>query len=233
MRIQGISEETEEYSEDVAILTGKIADLTKTASNPSGVSIFTDETREHYKSTLDIILDISEVYDELNEKQQAALREALGGKRQGQMIAALIRGADQIRESMELMENSSGNALQELSIYQDSIQFSLNNLQQVLVGIAQSNITQDFLKNIINDVTRLLEVIERSEATLRPLFSIIEGITSLVASFSEQLGALGTIITAISLKNAVKGTGRDRMSSLIEYARCDVVVTLNELCLIA
>lgn len=108
MRIQGIDEETEEYSEDVAILTGKIADLTKTASNPAGISIFTDETRTQYKSTLDIILDISEVYDELNEKQQAALREALGGKRQGQMIAALIRNSDQIRESLELMENSEG-----------------------------------------------------------------------------------------------------------------------------
>lgn len=116
---------------------------------------------------------------------------------------------------------------------QSSIEFSLNQLQQVLVGIAQNNITQDFLKNIINDVTRLLEVFERSEATLRPLFSVIEGITSLVVTFSEKLGALGTIMTAIAAKNAVSGTGRDRMSSLIEHARCSLVVTRNELCLSA
>lgn len=71
MRIRGYDEETEEYSEDVAILTGKIADLTKTASNPAGVSLFTDETKETYKSTADILRDISEIYDELTDKQQA------------------------------------------------------------------------------------------------------------------------------------------------------------------
>ena len=130
-----------------------------------------------------------------------------------------------------MLKNPS--AAREIEVMQSSVEFSLNQLKETLVGIAQNNITQDFLKNIINDVTRLLEVFERSEVTLRPLFNIIEGITSLVVSFSDELGALGTVITAISLKNAVKGTGRDRMSSLIEYARCDVVVTLNELCLIA
>ena len=127
-----------------------------------------------------------------------------------------------------MLKNPS--AAREIEVMQSSVEFSLNQLKETLVGIAQNNITQDFLKNIIKDVTRLFEVFERSEATLRPLFSVIEGITSLVVTFSEKLGALGTIITALSIKGAVTGTGRDKMFSLVEYARCNVVVTLNELC---
>lgn len=46
MRIRGYDEETESYTNDVEVLNGKIADLTKTASNPGGISLFTDETKQ-------------------------------------------------------------------------------------------------------------------------------------------------------------------------------------------
>lgn len=71
MRIRGIDEDTEEYSEDVAQLTGKIADLTKTAKTPGGISLFTDSTKSTYKSTVQILREISEIYDDLTDKQQA------------------------------------------------------------------------------------------------------------------------------------------------------------------
>lgn len=71
MRIRGVDEETEEYSEDVAQLTGKIADLTKTAKTPGGISLFTDSTKSTYKSTVQILREISEIYDDLTDKQQA------------------------------------------------------------------------------------------------------------------------------------------------------------------
>ena len=71
MRIRGVDEQTEEYSEDVAQLTGKIADLTKTAKTPGGISLFTDSTKSTYKSTVQILREISEIYDDLTDKQQA------------------------------------------------------------------------------------------------------------------------------------------------------------------
>lgn len=71
MRIRGYSEETESYSEDVEKLSGEIADLTKTASTPGGISLFTDSTKSTYKSTYQLLKDISEIYDKLTDKQQA------------------------------------------------------------------------------------------------------------------------------------------------------------------
>lgn len=58
---------------DYENLSGEIADLTKSASHPHGVSLFTDETKSVYKSTYEVLKDISEVYDELSDKQQAEL----------------------------------------------------------------------------------------------------------------------------------------------------------------
>lgn len=79
MRIRGYDEETEAYTNDVEELSGTIADLTKTASTPGGISLFTDDAKTEYKSTYQLLKEISEVYDELDDKTQAQLLEALAG----------------------------------------------------------------------------------------------------------------------------------------------------------
>lgn len=71
MRIRGYDEETETYTEDLEKLKGEIADLTKTAKTPGGISLFTDETKETYKSTYEILDEISKIWDDLTDKNQA------------------------------------------------------------------------------------------------------------------------------------------------------------------
>ena len=83
-------EETEELSDDLKNISGDIADLTKTASTPGGISLFTDETKETYKSTYQILKEISDIYDELSDKNRAELLEKLAGKRGGQVVAGLL-----------------------------------------------------------------------------------------------------------------------------------------------
>ena len=99
MRIRGYDEETEEYIGGVEELSGKIADLTKTASAPGGISLFSDDAKTEYKSTLELFNDISEIYHELNDKQQAGLLEALAGKRQGQIVAAILNNYEAVSTS--------------------------------------------------------------------------------------------------------------------------------------
>ena len=71
MRLRSYDEETEQYSEDLAVLEGEIASLTKTAKHPLGISLFTDLDKTTYKSTYQILKEISEIYNELTDKQQA------------------------------------------------------------------------------------------------------------------------------------------------------------------
>lgn len=71
MRLRSYDEETEQYSEDLAVLEGEIASLTKTAKHPLGISLFTDSDKTTYKSTYQILKEISEIYNELTDKQQA------------------------------------------------------------------------------------------------------------------------------------------------------------------
>lgn len=80
MRIRGYDESTNEFIGGVEVLDGKIANLTKTAKNGfGGVSLFADEAKTTFKSTTQILRDISEVWDDLTDKNQAKLLEALAG----------------------------------------------------------------------------------------------------------------------------------------------------------
>lgn len=80
MRVRGYDEETNQLSDDLVNVTGEVADLTKTAQDSQGVSLFTDATQEHYKSMVEYLGDIADRWDQISEKNQTELLQKLFGK---------------------------------------------------------------------------------------------------------------------------------------------------------
>jgi hypothetical protein len=80
MRLRGYNEETEELDDGLKNIKGDIADLTKTASTPGGISIYSDETTKELKSTKQLLGEIADIYNDLTDKQQADLLEKIGGE---------------------------------------------------------------------------------------------------------------------------------------------------------
>ena len=76
--LEAAGEDTEGLIEDAAKLYSTIKKLTTTQSNPEGVSILTNTG--DFKSTYEILLEISKVWDDLNDKSQASLLETIAGK---------------------------------------------------------------------------------------------------------------------------------------------------------
>lgn len=162
MRIRGYDEELESYTDDLANLSGTIADLTKTASSPQGISLFTDESKTTYKSTYQILKDISEIYDELDDKTQAQLLEALAGKRQGQAVAAIINNFENAEKSMNSMANSAGNAMQEMEVIYDSMDYKLNQTQETATGIAQNLFGREDMKLVIDVFNEFIGLLDKA-----------------------------------------------------------------------
>lgn len=152
MRVRGYDEETEEFIGGVEELSGKIADLTKTASTPGGISLFTDDAKTEFKSTRQLLQEISEIYDQLNDKTQAELLEALAGKRNGQAVSAILNNFDTVTQSLESMSNSAGNAEAEMAIAMDSIDYKLNRVKETGTGIAQNLFGQEDMKLILDAI---------------------------------------------------------------------------------
>lgn len=159
MRIRGYDEETEELSEDLENISGKIADLTKTAKTPGGISLFTDKNKTEYKSTYQLLKEISEIYSDLTDKQQAGLLEALAGKRGGQVIGSVLNNFKAAEKAMANMEQAAGSADKEMEIIKDSIDFKLNALQQTWVGTFQKLVDRGDIGKLIDALTNLSEVL--------------------------------------------------------------------------
>lgn len=183
MRIRGYDEETEEYVGGIEELSGEIADLTKTASKPGGISLFTDDSKTEFKSTTELLRDISEIYDELTDKQQAGLLEALAGKRQGQVVAAILGNFQTVEESLVTMTESAGGAMREMEIIEESLEFKLNALKETATGVFQNLFAKEDMVVVIELLTKLMEVLD---------------------FLTEKLGLFGTALTGIAIYAFVK-----------------------------
>lgn len=183
MRIRGYDEETEEYSEGVAELTGAIADLTKTAKTPGGISLFEKDDPETYRSTYDILADIADIWDDLTDKNRANLLEALFGKRQAQIGSAILSNFDQARDAIAKMEESAGSAGREMSKIMDSLEYKLNALEQTWVGVAQNLFQTDDMKGVIE---------------------VLQIISNVVDTLTEHLGLFGSVGLVVAIAGLVK-----------------------------
>ena len=208
MRIRGYDEETESYTNDVEVLNGKIADLTKTASTPGGISLFTDETKTEYKSTYQLLEEISEIYDELTDKQQAQLLETLAGKRQGQIVAATIKNFDAARKAMDNMTHSAGDADKEMNTIKQSLEYKVNALKETGVGIAQNLFQRDDMKSFVDGLTSVLEVVDK--------------LTEKLGLFKTVAISGGLIAGIKSIVSAIKGIEGAKTFNSIMYALGDV-----------
>lgn len=200
MRLRGYDEQTEELSEDLKTLTGDIANLTKVASNNfQGVSLFTDDAKENYKSTYQIFKDISSIWDELSDKQQAQLLEKMAGKMNAQVVGSILQNFPQAEKALKVMEESYGSSANEMMKYTDSLEYKINAFKETLVGIAQATITRDFLKNLVDDATTMLETFENFSTVLRPLYDLLGNGVSIITQLSTALGGLDKVIAGLAI----------------------------------
>lgn len=190
MRIRGYDEETEEYSEDLSNITGEIADLTKVGSNDfHGVSLFTDETRQTYRSIYDILHDISEIWDELTDKNRATLLETLFGKMRANVGAALISNFDAAEAAMGKMEESAGSAEREMENIFNSLEYKINALKETWTGIGQNLFQRGDIAGVVQ---------------------ALQAVSNIIDVLTDKLGLFGTIGLAMVIKNFVSLTSVTR-----------------------
>jgi hypothetical protein len=101
MRIRGYSEDAEEgvyeLDEELSNISGDLIDLTKTAENMEGISIYTDETKnlddanKQYKSLVEYLGEISDAWDTFSETQQTDLLQTMFGKTRANAICPYVQ----------------------------------------------------------------------------------------------------------------------------------------------
>ena len=166
MRIRGVKSELEEAGEDTegmitntSKLQAKVQALTN-VDGSGGVNILTNS--KEFKSTYDILLEISKVWDKMSDVDQAALLEIIAGKRAGSTVAGILQNGDILESSYKDALDANGSAQKELGIWMDSIQGKLkqlsNSVQTMWTHFMSSDVLKFFI-DVANVVVKLTDKI--------------------------------------------------------------------------
>lgn len=207
LRIAGTEDakaELEELGEDTSDfivqtqskVDAKVRKYTATADNPNGISVLDDNGR--LRSTYDILLDISKVYDQIVEKDNQfgtntsnALLELLAGKTRSNILASILQNPTVLEEAYTQSQNSKGIGQKELDIYLDSIQAKMTKLQNALQKLASVTINSDWLKILVDLGTEAVKIFSTLTEKFGSFSTVIAPIISMFIQ-RKGLGMLGS-----------------------------------------
>lgn len=195
MRVRSASTELEALGEDTEGMAESTAKLREEIMALSGVDIMLND--DTFKSTFDILDELSVKWQDLTDIQQASITELLAGKMQGNVMSSLLNNFDTARAVVESAANSMGSAWEENEKYLDSIQGRTALLTAQFQELSSVTINDSWVKGIVSTGTEALSVI-----------------TSIV----KTLGTVPTLITAIVAVMSFKSGTGENMPSYLEAA---------------
>lgn len=201
--------ETDGMASSVSTLRSKLIELT-------GVDIM--KTEDEFKSTYEIIKELSEAWVNLTDVSKANVLNLLGGKRQANSIAALISNFEAAEAAMKTAAESTGSAMAENEKFLDSVTGKLQVLHAQFQELSYNVLNSNLLKVVLDIGSALLSmanylsqigslvpmVISMGTAfsaikkTLVQLADSTSGVTNFIAGFKANFGVGGVITLGIS-----------------------------------
>lgn len=152
--VEAAGESTDEMADSVSKLREELLSLTG-----QKVDIQLDSTT--FKSSYQILKELSQVWDDINDVSKANILELIGGKRNSNVTSALLENFSIAEEAIEVAANSAGSAVKENEVYLDSITGKLQILQASFEELSTTSIESDSFKLLIDGATELVEWLDK------------------------------------------------------------------------
>lgn len=170
LRIRGATAELEEAGLETDNMAESTAKLREDILALSGVDIMLDSST--FKSTYDILDELSDKWQDLTDIQQAAITELMAGKHQANIFSSLVENFDTAREVMEISANSAGSAMKEHEKWSQSLEARLTKLKSTWQSFSQSFLDSEFLKSAVSFLTTILDLLDKLVNTFGTLGTI-------------------------------------------------------------
>nr|DAF93859.1 MAG TPA: minor tail protein [Siphoviridae sp. ctZd434] len=190
MRIRGAKTELEEAGLDTEGMAESTAKLREEIMSLSGVDIMLDKNT--FKGTYDILDELANKWKDLTDIQQASITELIAGKRQGNIVSALMTNFDIARDTLNTAENNSkGSAEKELENWNKGIEASISHLKAQFQEFSTTTLDSGFVKGFVDAGTSALEVLTQIIDKVGILSSVMGGIalTKGITSFVKNFGS--------------------------------------------
>ena len=172
LRLRGTStKELEEAGEDTEGVVTSKSKLRSKIKGYTGIDILTDSGA--YKSTYEILLEISKVWDDLTDKDRAGLLEMLAGKTRSNTAAAILSNTKDLEAAYKSAMEAEGSALAENEKYLDSIQGRIDLFNNSIQTMWNTELDSGIIKFVINLGTGLVKVVDKLELINTLVFGLM------------------------------------------------------------
>lgn len=187
MFLRASETEAEEAGIETDGMASSVSKLRDTVKSLAGVDIMANE--DEFKSTYQILKEISEVWDGLTDVTQANLAQTLAGKNQANALFAILSNFDIAEDALAEATNSAGSAIKENEEYLNSITGKLTQLDSAFQKLSQDYMSSDLVKNVISLLTGAVKLLDKLVETIGALSTtggLFGGVTALYAAISKD-----------------------------------------------
>lgn len=186
-RIRGAKTELEELGEEEDDFTKSTSKLRDMVKGMTGFDIMEDE--DTFKSIYEILLGIGKEWDNLTDVERASLGEALAGKRNSNVLFAIMNNIEDLEKVYATAENAAGSATKEQENYQKSIQYSVDVLKAEMSELYTKILNSEDVKKFVDLLAQALSYIVKIADKI-PTIALVGGMfgTSALLSDSRKMG---------------------------------------------
>lgn len=181
MYLRAAKSDAENAGIEVDGMANSVSELRTELKSLTGVDIMLDS--KNFKSTYQIMKELSQVWGGLSDVTQANVTEMIGGKRNANAVSAILNNFDVAESAMESAANSANVAWEENEKYLDSIQGRLAQLDASFQVLSQDVLSSGLLKTGVSFLTSIVKLLDK---IINLTGALPAGLG--IAAFATQLG---------------------------------------------
>ena len=189
MYLRAAKTEAEDAGESTEGMADSVSDLREEILSLTGDKVDIQIDEDTFKSTYQILKELSEVWGNLSDISQANLLELLGGKRNANVVSALLENFSVAEDVLKTSMDSTGSALAENEKYLDSIEGHIANFKASFEDLSTTLIDSELAKGVVDIGTGFMNVLV------------------VVGNIINALGGLQGILVSIAGITAIKHAG--------------------------
>ena len=196
MYLRAAKTDLENMGESSDGCANSVSELRSELKQLTGVDIMKDAAGTQFKSTYDILKEISEVWGSLSDVTRANVTEMLGGKRNANAVASVLSQFEIAEKSMKDAANSAGSAAKENEVYLSSITGKLAQLDSAFQQLSQDLLDSSLIKFFVDFATASVDIADgavKAAGALPTLTAAISGVLSLLQMSGKLKNGAGKV----------------------------------------
>lgn len=151
-------------------------------------------------STYNILNQVAQKYGDMDKNTQLMTSQLLGGKYQANVVSSILSDVNELNRAYNLANSSAGSASKEFETYQQSIQYSIDQLKENINHLYTEIVNSDALKSFVNGLSEAVQWLDNLDGETVIFIGTVGSLLLVMSKLSKLNKSLmmGEAVTGLS-----------------------------------